>query len=346
MRTRRLRRSSPTGCLRTITAVSAMVMGLAAAPAAHAEKITLMVGGMEKIIYLPAKLTEALGYFKEEGLDVELASEPAGVNATNELIAGAAQGAVGFYDHTIDLQAKGKSLQSVVQMGIVSGHAVLASTKKPGVTGAADFGGKTIGVTGLGSSTAFLVQYLAKRNGVDVTKVRLLPVGAGSNFIAAMRQGTIEAGITTEPTISRLIGTGEAKVVVDLRTPEGARAALGGLYPAACLYMTSAYIQKHPQETQKLANAFVKTLRYIASHSAEEIATKVPKDYYAGDRGAYVKALDAAKVMFTSDGRMPEGGPETVLTILKDFRPDLKGKTIDLSKTYTTEFVAKANAVN
>ena len=45
-----------------------------AAPAAQAADapITIMVGGINKIIYLPAKLTEALGYFKDEGLNVEL----------------------------------------------------------------------------------------------------------------------------------------------------------------------------------------------------------------------------------------------------------------------------------
>lgn len=331
---------------RRIHVAAIVALGLVAVSPARADKLTLMVGGMEKIIYLPAKLTEALGYFKEEGLDVDLASEPAGVNATNELIAGQAQGAIGFYDHTIDLQAKGKYLQSVVQMGVVSGHAILVPVKNPEIKSAADFAGKTIGVTGLGSSTAFLVQFLAKKNGVDPTKVRLLPVGAGTTFLAAVKQGTIDAGITTEPTISRLVSTGAAKVIVDLRTPDTTKAALGGLYPAACLYMSTAFIEKHPQETQKLANAFVKTMRYIASHSAEEIADKVPKDYYAGDKAAYVKALNDAKVMFTTDGVMPEGGPETVMSVLKDFRPDLKGKTIDLSKTYTTKFVQAANGTN
>ena len=58
-----------------------------------------------------AKLTEQLGYFKDEGLDVEILSQPAGVDAENELLAGAVQGVVGFYDHTIDLQSKGKEVQ-------------------------------------------------------------------------------------------------------------------------------------------------------------------------------------------------------------------------------------------
>lgn len=74
-------------------------------------KVNIMVGGMEKIIYLPAKLTENLGYFKEEGLDVELTSQASGVNAEQSLIAGEVQGVVGFYDHSIDIKLKGKILK-------------------------------------------------------------------------------------------------------------------------------------------------------------------------------------------------------------------------------------------
>ena len=67
-------------------------------PHADAEKLTLMTGGVTKIIYLPVTLASRLGYFRDEGLDVEILSEPAGVDTATELIAGAVQGAVGFYD--------------------------------------------------------------------------------------------------------------------------------------------------------------------------------------------------------------------------------------------------------
>nr|WP_224788730.1 ABC transporter substrate-binding protein [Pandoraea terrae] len=309
------------------------------------EKITLMVGGMEKQIYLPAKLTEQLGYFKEEGLDVELLNEPAGVDAENELIAGAVQGVVGFYDHTIDIQAKGKFLESVVQFSHTPGEVELISSKiADKVKSPADFRGKTLGVTGLGSSTNFLTQYLAVSHGVPISEVTSLPVGAGNTFIAAIKQGKIDGGMTTEPTISRLVKTGDAKVLVDLRSPESTKKWLGGLYPAASLYMQTSWVNTHKATVQKLTNAFVKTLRYISTHSAEELTAKMPADYYAGDREMYVKALAAGKVSFIPDGRMPESGPPTVLKVLSAFDKGLQGRKIDLSKTYTTEFVSAVPA--
>ena len=116
--------------LTSVALAATLTTGFSSAASAD-DKVSLMVGGYEKLIYLPAKLTESLGYFKEQGLDVELLNEPAGVEAENELLAGNVQGVVGFYDHTIDLQAKGKFVESVVQFSLVPGEVVLASVKHP-----------------------------------------------------------------------------------------------------------------------------------------------------------------------------------------------------------------------
>ena len=327
---------------RTALLSTLVTVALASSPARADDKVTIMVGGYEKQIYLPAKLTEALGYFKDEGLDVELLNEPAGVDAENEMLAGAVQAVVGFYDHCIDLQAKGKFVESVVQFSQAPGEVELVSTKHPEIKSPADFKGKSLGVTGLGSSTNFLTEFLAVKNGVKLGEFTSVPVGAGNTFIAAMQQDKIQAGMTTEPTITRLLKTGEATILVDMRSMELTKAALGGTYPAASLYMQTSWVDAHKDTVQKLANAFVKTLKFINTHSAGEIADKMPKDYYVGDRDGYVKALADGKAMFTSDGVMPQDGPKTVLTVLASFKDDLKGKEIDLSKTYTTEFVKNA----
>jgi NitT/TauT family transport system substrate-binding protein len=332
--------------LRQIAVVSSVAFALAAASAAaHAEKITIMVGGATKIIYLPAKLTEQLGYFKEEGLDVDVQSQPAGVDAENELIAGAVQGVVGFYDHTIDLQSKGKEIETLVVFGQVPGEVEMVSSAAAGtVKSMADVKGKTLGVTGLGSSTSFLTQYLAQRAGVQSNQFTMLPVGADNTFIAAIKQGRIDAGMTTEPTVSRLLQTGDAKVLVDMRTVEGTRAALGGTYPASSFYVQRAWAQAHKDEATKLARAFSRTLNFIATHSAEEIAAKMPKDYYANNKDLYVGALKASLPMFTKDGRMPADGPQTVLAVLSAFNPSVKGKHIDLAKTYSNDYLPASTA--
>lgn len=329
------------GSLISALLVAAGALSAGHAVAADSGKITIMVGGITKMVYLPAKLTEQLGYFKEEGLDVELQSQPAGVDAENELLAGAVQAVVGFYDHAIDLQSKGKEITAIAIFGQVPGEVEMVSSKAAAtIKSMADVKGKTLGVTGLGSSTNFLTQYLAAKQGITSNQFSVLPVGADNTFIAAIKQGRIDAGMTTEPTVSQLLKTGDASVLVDMRTVEGTVKALGGLYPASSLYVQRPWLNTHKAEAAKLARAFVKTLKFINTHSAAEIADKMPKDYYGNNKPLYVQALQNSLPMFSPDGRMPAGGPETVLQVLSGFNPNVKGKHIDLSKTYTNEFVS------
>jgi len=307
------------------------------------EKITLIIGGIEKIIYLPVKLAERLGYFRDQGLEVELRTQPAGVEAADELLAGTVHGVVGFYDHAIDLQAKGKAVQSVVQLGVAPGQAELVAKRVADkIRSPADLARRRLGVTGLGSSTHFLSEYLVVKSGVSLADVTFVPLGAGDTFIQALRTGRIDAGMTSEPTISRLVESGDADILVDLRTPQQAEAWLGGIYPAACLYMETSWIGTHKPQVQRLVNALVKALRYIQTHGAEEIAAQMPGEYYAGDKPMYVKAIKNSKGMFTPDGVMPAAGPATAKKVLATFNKNMRNKTIELSKTYTTEFALAA----
>lgn len=309
-----------------------------------AGKIKIMVGGLDKVIYLPAMLTQRLGYFKDEGLDVSLLTEPAGVQAETALVSGDVQGTVGFYDHTLDLQSKGKHVESVVQFSHAPGEVEVVSNKAAGsLTGPKDFKGKKLGVTGLGSSTDFLTKYLAVRAGGQSSDFTPVAVGAGQTFIAALKQGSIQGGMTTDPTVANILDQKLGKVLIDMRTPEGSQAALGGPYPSSSLYMNADWVDGHKPAVQKLVNAFVKTLKWMSSHSPEEIAAKMPADYAQGGKSLYAQSIKATLPMFTKDGVMPANGPETVEKVLKAFNPNLKNATVDLSKTYTTEFAKKAH---
>jgi len=319
------------------------VLVLACVSAAHGAPIQLMVGGIEKQIYLPAALADRLGYFKEQGLDVQVLSDTSGGHAEDGLLTGSVQGVVGFYDHTIDLQAKGKFVQAVVQFSQAPGEAVVVAARKAdAIRSPADFRGRVLGVTGLGSSTHLLMQYLAAEHGVKKGEMTITGVGAGDAFMAALREGRIDVGMTTEPTLSHLLKSGDARLLVDLRTPTLAAAQLGGVYPAACLYMSAPWIRTHHDEVQRLVNALVKALRYIGSHSAQEIAAQLPPDYMAGDRALYVSTLQQSKSMFTLDGVMPAGGPANVLRVMRLAERTVVGKPIDVSRTYTTEFALAA----
>jgi NitT/TauT family transport system substrate-binding protein len=302
-----------------------------------------MVGGLNKQIYLTATLAKQLGLFDAEGLDVTLYDEPSGVSAEDAMLTGEVQFAFGSYDHPIDLAGLKKSTVNVFQALIAPGEAEMVSLKAADtLKSPADFKDKNLGVTSIGSGTHTLTQFLAVKNGVPTDQIHPVAVGAGDTFIAAMQQGRIDAGMTTEPTISRLIKAGVGKVLVDLRTPETTRAALGGDYPFTCFYGQTSWVNANKPAVQKMVNALVKTHQWIKTHTPEEITAKMPEDYWSSDKDLYITALRGQMSMYSPDGKMPKGGPEFVLSVLQLFDDNVKDKQIDLSKTYTTEFVDAA----
>ncbi|HJP77719.1 MAG TPA: ABC transporter substrate-binding protein [Pseudonocardiaceae bacterium] len=305
--------------------------------------VKIMVGGLDKQIYLPAMLAQQLGFYAQQGLDVQLSDEPAGVNAETDMVAGQIDAVVGFYDHNIDLQAKGKQTEEVVQMLQVPGEVELCRNDEPNITSPKDWAGKNLGITDLGSSTDFLTKYLAVRNGVAVNSIHELGVQAGQTFIAAMQHHNIDCGMTTEPTVSQLVDSHQAHVILDSRTLAGSRSAFGGAYPASSLYMSTSYVNAHKDIVQKLANAYVETLNWIQTHTAAQITDKMPADYYAGTgKAAYTEALQNEKGIYDPTGQMPSDGPQTVLKVLSAFNPDVKD--VDLSKTFDNSFVKAADS--
>jgi NitT/TauT family transport system substrate-binding protein len=309
------------------------------------EHVRIMVGGVEKILYLPAKLAEQLGYYKDEGLDVELISVTSGSISETGLLSGSAEAAVGAYEQSIHIQAKGKFVTSIVQISRTPQEALLVSTKFPDIKTVADLKGKTVGVSGFGSLTHFLSMDLAERAGLQKNDVSYIAAGAGNTFITAFQQGRVEGGMTQEPTISVMLDSGDAKVLLDLRTPEDTRKALGGEYPGSALYVRSDWLAEHKDTATKMAHAIKRALQYVNTHTAEEIAAQMPPSYYQNGKEVYLEALQNSIASFTNDGRMPEGGPETVLGVLSQFGDDVSPDKIDLTKTYTNELVDLPDAV-
>ncbi len=336
------------GCSSSASRTSTNSAGGGGSLPASAPSLTIMVGGLSKQIYLPFMLAKQLGYYDKAGVKVNLIDEPAGGDATKNMVAGQVQGVGGFYDHNIALQALGKSSESVVSMLQIPGEVELCRTDLKGVIKSpADWAGKHLGITDTGSSTDFLTQYLATKNGVSPSSTHRVGVGAGPTFIAAMKQKAIDCGMTTEPTVSQVLSDKTGFILLDMRTAAGSRKELGGTYPATSLYMTTAYVDAHKDVVQRLVNAYVSTLTWIQTHSGAQIADVMPADYYSGvGKTVYAKALDSEKGIFNPTGLMPPDGPKTCLAVQQAFNDAVKGKTIDLAKTYTNAFVQAAVPVS
>ncbi len=306
--------------------------------------VKLMVGGLNKQIYLPNMLAKQLGYFDQYKINITLVDEGSGQGTEDEVVAGNVDAGSGAYSHPVEINAKGKKIETICQFGIAPGEAeMVASKKADSIKTAADLKGKNLGVTDIGSGTHTITLALLGKAGYKGSDAHFVAVGAGNTFIAAIKNNTIDAGMTTEPTITRLLQSGDAKVLIDLRTPEATRAALGGDYPFIGIFAKNDWVNSHKDVAQRLVNVYVKTLKWMAAHSPDDIAAKMPADYLVPSKDLYIAALKNQLSIFGTDCKMPAAGPQTVLSILQNYVSSDKGINVNLSETYTNDFANKAS---
>jgi NitT/TauT family transport system substrate-binding protein len=310
--------------------------------------VTLMVGGIDKQIYLPYQLAQGLGYYKKYGVNVKLSTEQdGGVGAEDAMASGQVDMAGAWYVHTIEFQDAGKNVVDIVQLSGAPGEREMCATGS-GVTSAAQWKGKTVGVTDLGSGTDDLTRYLAAQSHLTTKDFSRLGVGAGSTFVAAIQHHRIVCGMTSQPTVIALEKQHAAYSAIDLASTSGAEKALGGTYPAAAVLARADWVATHKDTVQKVVDALVATLHYIATHSASDIADHMPPAFVANGvvtRADYISALSQDKGQFLPDGLMPANGPQTVLNTLKLVSKLKHPDSVDLGKTYTNEFATQANTV-
>jgi NitT/TauT family transport system substrate-binding protein len=320
-----------------------------AAPALMAQgkpeksRIAMAVGGKAAFYYLPLTISEQLGYFKAEGLDVEIADLSAGSKALQALVGGQADVVSGAYEHTINLQAKKQFIQSIVLMGRAPQIALGVSTRAlPHYSGLGDLRGRRIGVSAAGSSTNMVANLVLARAGIRDTEVNYIGVGNSGDALAALRSGQIDAVSYTDPVMTMLEQKGDVRIVSDTRTLKGTQELFGGPMPAACFYAQAEFVRQHPNTCQGLANAIVRALKWLQTAGPSDIIKTVPESYLLGDRALYLASFNRVREALALDGILPEDGARTALKALASFDPGVKPERIDLSRTFTNDFARRA----
>ncbi|MCB1549972.1 MAG: ABC transporter substrate-binding protein [Hyphomicrobiaceae bacterium] len=328
-------------------AAAIAAVGLAVTPAMaqapEKKKVKLGVGGKPALYYLPLTLTERLGFFKKEGLDVEISDFAGGSKSLQALIGGSVDVVTGAYEHTIHMQAKGQDIRAVVELGRYPGISLAIRTSKAkAYKSPADLKGMKIGVTAPGSSTNMVVWYLMSQAGLKPTDASFIGVGAGPSAVAAIKKGEIDAISNIDPVISRLEKDKEVVVVAESRSTAGTTKLYGGPMPAAVLYIKQDFIAKNPNTVQALVNAFYRTLKWLEKATPEQVTATVPEAYYLGDKDLYIKSVKGLLESYSRTGVVSTDGQERSLKFLKTFIPKMKDAKIDLTKTWDGRFIAKA----
>lgn len=317
---------------------------LQAAP--EKQKVVIAVGGKAALYYLPLTLAERLGYFKDEGLDVQILDFAGGSKALQAMMGGSADVVAGGFDHVIILRARGQKLKAFVLM-VATPSLALGVSKERAATykSPRDLKGMKIGVTAPGSSTHIFVNHLLASAGLSPDDVSIIGVGTGPTAVAAMRAGQIDAIVNVEPAISMLERAGTIKVVTETMSEQGSRTVFGNLLPSGSLYTKDEFIQRHPETTRALANAIVRALRWLSTASDEDVLRVIPAEYALGDRHTYLAALARQRLGFSKDGVLPPAGAQALYQVLKRFDQAVQeAKSLDISQIYDNASVDRTRA--
>src|SRR5260221_9044431 len=211
---------------KTIKAAVALIAALtvgavsvsAEAQAPEKKKVTIAVGGKTLFYYLPLTIAERKGYFKDEGLEVEIPDFAGGAKALQALVGGSADMVSGAYEHTINMAAKKQPIKAVVLQAKYSSIALVMSKEKAAkYRSPKDLKGWKIGVTAPGSSTNMFVNNLLAKDGLKPTDVSIVGVGTGAGAVAAIEKGEIDALSNLDPVLTQLESTGKFTAGADSR---------------------------------------------------------------------------------------------------------------------------------
>ena len=327
--------------------VAALMVAVASwAQAPEKKSITIAVGGKNLFYYLPLSVAERKGYFKDEGLEVEIPDFAGGARALQAMVGGSADMVSGAYEHTINMAAKKQPIKAVVLQAKYSSIALVMSKEKAAkYHGGKDLKGMKIGVTAPGSSTNMFVNNLLAKDGLKPTDVSIVGVGTGAGAVAAMEKGELDAISNLDPVLTQLESTGKFVAVADSRTEKGMKDIYGGDYHASVIYITDEFIRKNPNTVQAVVNAMVRADKWIAKATPQEIVDLMPAEYKAGNPSLYKEGLLKNMIGYSENGELSMKAAENVYKVLKQFEPSVMaaGK-IDLQSTFDNSFVKKANA--
>ena len=306
-------------------------------------KVTIAIGGQAQLVYLPVTLAAQLGYYHAEGLEVELHDFPGGSKALEALMGGSADVVSGFFDHTVQMAAEGKHLQSFVAMLRYPGLALIVSPAagKKKIESARDLAGLNIGVSAPGSSTHMLLNHLLLKQGLKPGDVSAIGIGMAAGAVAAMESGRVDAAVMAEPGISQLRARkGELQVLAHTQSLTGVRDVYGvSSYPAAVLYSNADWVEKNQILAKRLAMAIRRTLAWIQAHSAADIAARMPVNLRGPDLELYTQAIANSKDMFSPDGVLDDEAAQAVVRVLSETLERVRTAQPDVKRCYTNQFV-------
>lgn len=305
------------------------------------KRIVLLVDEIKAIRSFPVVLAERLGYLKQDGFDVMVINIRDDVFHDQLLKDGRVDAVMAYYHHNIVNNSKNNPTQSIISLGVTPGMKVLVANQvKDKYKTLSDLKGSRILTGGDNSSKTTTANFLMIKGGLLLSDYIKLPTYGKEKNLEMLQNGQADLVIAPNPVDKYYLEKKSATVLFDLTNVKDTVQVLGTVMPTNTIFMSSSRIVERPEIAQHLANAFVKTLNFINTHSAEEISKLIPDEISGKDKATYLQALKQQIPMFANDGMMSNEGALLEYRVFSTF--NAKYQNIDVEKTYTNKFVLQS----
>ena len=218
--------------------------------------------------------TAMLGFFEEEGLELELSNGEGADKVMTALISGDAD--IGFmgseasiYTYAEGAEDYGVNFAQLTQRAgnFLVGRKPEADFKWENLLGTKVLGGRA------GGMPQMVFEYILKKNGIDPKTD--LTIDQSISFgltAAAFTNDDSDYTVEFEPFATSLEEEGAGYVVASLGTDSG-------YVPYTAYCAKKSYLEQNPEIIQKFTNAIQKGLDYVNSHTPEEIAETIQPQF-------------------------------------------------------------------
>jgi NitT/TauT family transport system substrate-binding protein len=288
------------------------------AQARAADKIRVSVTNYN-MSYLAAGVAAERGFFKEEGLDVEIVRMNANV-AMSSLISGDVDYTM-IFASVIRAAMRGIPLKVIAVLIDSPPYAFIA---RPEIAAMKALKGKTVGIGVYGSSNDIIARMMLERFGIDPDKeTKLVAFGSDGARFAALKEGLVEAAIIAPPADAQARKLGLSVL---------ARANDLFRFPHIGLGTTNKKLKENPQEISRVIRAFIKANRFVRDNRQEAINILVA--WGRTQREDATASYDSTWQVFSPDGTMPDDGMRLVI--------DDAQKALKVNRTFAINEVADA----
>src|SRR4051794_22204579 len=302
-------------------------------------KVRFAGGGVALYGYMPFFVAIGQNLFAKHGIEPEVAMFPGGARAMQAVLGGSSDVACGYYEHTIQMAAKGAHLTAFVLQAQNSGL-VLGARKAANITSVAELKGKKVGVSAPGSATHLFVNQLVAKAGLKPTDFSAIGVGTTQTALTAFERGEVDALSLFDPIIADLELKGTINILADARDSKGTQAIFGGPYASGSLYASADWIPKNEAATRGCAGAIQEAVNFLKGATPEQAVGALEKGMCAVGMDVCTSASPRNKAPFNHDCRITPEMAATVQRMLSSFDPAIAAANIDLPATYTAKYLS------